>query len=149
VARKRKPTRGEQVAFAVQFWDKTPFHPQAKAKGAGCDCKGLLWGVTDELGFPEAQSEYAQAIDYSLSRRDGIPSARLKEGFSALFDLVDDMRAGDVLLCKWDGHAGHIAIFDGERAWSALPGSGVRSRSLDVLFHKFPLDSIWRWRGDK
>jgi cell wall-associated NlpC family hydrolase len=146
VARKKKPTRGEQVAFAVQFWDKTPFADHQRCKGAGCDCKGLLWGVTDELGFPEAQSEYAKAVDYSLRRRDGLPSDRLKQGFAELFDQVRDMRAGDVLLCKWDGQPGHIAIFDGERAWSSLPGSGVRSRSLSVLFHKFPLDSIWRWR---
>jgi cell wall-associated NlpC family hydrolase len=135
------------VAAALPSWEKTPFHPQARIKGAGCDCKGLLWGVADELGFPEAQSEYARAIDYSLSKRNGVPSDRLKEGFAALFDPVTDMQAGDILLCKWDGKVGHIAIFDGTRAWSALPGAGVRPRSLAALLHRFPLDSIWRWRA--
>lgn len=143
----RKKDRGKLVAKALPSWEKTPFHPQAKLKGIGCDCKGLLWGVAEELKFPEAQSEYAKAIDYSLSRRNGVPSVRLKEGFAALFDPVADMKAGDILLLEWDGEAGHIAIFDGNRAWSSLPGSGVRSRSLPALFHKFPLDSIWRWRS--
>jgi cell wall-associated NlpC family hydrolase len=138
--------RGDLVAAALPSWDRTPFQPHQRCKGAGCDCKGLLWGVASELGFPEAESEYAKALDYNLSKRSGVPSVRLKEGFAALFDPAQDMRAGDVLLCKWDGHAGHIAIFDGARVWSSLPGLGVRSRTLRSLFHKFPLDSIWRWR---
>lgn len=146
MARKRKPSKGAQVAAALPSWEGTPFHPHAKTKGAGCDCKGLLWGVADELGFSEAGSEYARALDYNLSKRNGVPSARLREGFSSLFDPVQDMKPGDILLCNWGGQPGHIAIFDGERAWSSLPGSGVKSRTLRSLFHKFPLDSVWRWR---
>jgi cell wall-associated NlpC family hydrolase len=139
--------RGDLVAVAVKGWERTPFHPHAKAKGAGCDCKGLLWGVAEELGFPEAQSEYANALDYNLSKRDGVPAERLREGFSKLFRRVKKMRPGDILLCNWDGKPGHIAIYEGnERAWSSLPDSGVRSRPLRVLFHRFPLDSVWRWK---
>lgn len=136
------------VVQALPAWEGTKFHPHAKARGAGCDCKGLLWGVAEELGFPEAQSGYATTIDYSLAKRDGIPAATLKEGIASLFDRVaEDIRAGDILLCKWGGHPGHIAIADGAgRAWSALPAGGVRRRELCVLFHRFPLDSIWRWR---
>lgn len=141
------PSRGELVAQALPSWDRTPFHPHAKAKGAGCDCKGLLWGVAEELGFPEAQSEYAQALDYNLSKREGVPADRLREGFSKLFRRVKKPRPGDILLCDWGGKPGHIAIYAGDgRAWSSLPGSGVRCRRLEVLHHKFPLDSIWRWK---
>jgi hypothetical protein len=140
-------TRGEMVAGALPSWDKTPFHPHARVKSAGCDCKGLLWGIAEELGFPEAESEYAKATDYNLMRRNGIPSARLKEGFAELFDPVaDEWRPGDILLCKCFGHPGHVAIWDGARVWNALPNSGVRSRSLSVLKHHFPIDSAWRWR---
>jgi hypothetical protein len=147
MARKAKD-RGARVAAAVRSWEGTPFQDHQRCKGAGVDCKGLLWGVADELGFPEAQSEYAQTIDYNLRLRNGIPSARLKEGFAALFDPVtDEWKPGDILLCKHDGQVGHIAIFDGERAWNALPESGVKSRTLRSLFHKYPLDSVWRWRS--
>jgi cell wall-associated NlpC family hydrolase len=139
--------RGDLVAEALQGWDGTPFHPHAKAKGAGCDCKGLLWGVAEQLGFPEADSEYALALDYSLTKRDGVPADRLREGLAKLFRQVKKLKPGDILLCNWDGKPGHIAIYAGDdRAWSALPSSGVRCRPLCVLFHKFPLDSVWRWK---
>jgi cell wall-associated NlpC family hydrolase len=139
--------RGAKFADHLASWDGTPFHEHANLKGVGCDCKGMLWGAADELGFPEAHSEYAQALDYSLTRRDGVSAARLREGFAALFDRVDDMQRGDILLCKWGGRPGHIAVYDGDgRAWSALPSSGVRRRSLRALTHKFPIDSVWRWR---
>jgi len=105
--------------------------------------------VTEEVGFPEAQSEYAKELNYNLRKRDGVPSARLKEGFASLFDPVSgEWKPGDILLCQVGGHAGHIAIWDGNRAWSSLPGSGVRSRTVRSLFHKFPLDSVWRWRDE-
>jgi hypothetical protein len=139
-------TRGELVAAALPSWDKTPFEDHQRCKGAGTDCKGLLWGIATELNFPEAQSEYATTTDYNLRKRDGVPWRRLKEGFAALFDQVSDMKPGDILLCLLGDGPGHIAIFDGARAWSSLPGSGVRSRTLRSLFHKFPLDSVWRWR---
>lgn len=107
----------------------------------------MLWGAASELGFPEAGSEYATTTSYSLTKRHGVPSDRLVEGFSALFDRVEDMERGDILLLKWSGSVAHIAVFAGDgRAWSSLPGSGVRCRRLEVLLAKFPLHSVWRWR---
>jgi hypothetical protein len=67
----------------------TPFVPQQAVKGKGCDCKGLIWGAARELGFPEADTPYAQFVHYDLGRRDGIPSALLKQGMAALFDRAD------------------------------------------------------------
>jgi cell wall-associated NlpC family hydrolase len=140
-------TKGERVVRALPAWDRTRFHPHSRLKSVGVDCKGLLWGVAEELGFPEAKSEYARSLDYDLTKREGIPSGKLREGFAALFDRVETLEPGDILLCKWGNRPGHIAIYAGDdRAWHAIPSSGVRCRKLDVLFHKFPLDSIWRWR---
>jgi len=139
--------RGGLVAEAVKSWQGTPFEDHQRRKHAGADCKGFFWGVTEELGFPEAQSEYAQDISYNLRKRDGIPHRRLKEGLAALFDPVSgEWKPGDILLCKHGGYPAHIALWDGERVWSSLPGVGVKSRTLRSLFHKFPLDSVWRWR---
>lgn len=141
-------SRAQRLADALSEWEGTPFHEHARLKGVGTDCKGMLWGACDELDFPEAKSEYATTLDYHLTQRNGVPSARLKEGFAALFDPVSgDWKRGDILLCKWGGQAAHIAVFDGEeRAWSALPASGVRRRKISVLFHHYPLDSVWRLR---
>ena len=135
------------VADALPGWKDTPYADHQRCKGAGADCKGFFWGVTDELGFAEAQSDYARDQGYNLRKRRGIPSERLVEGFTALFDPVsDEWKRGDILLCKVGPMPGHIAIWDGERAWSALPGHGVRPRSINALTHKFPLHSVWRFR---
>jgi hypothetical protein len=140
-------SRGDLLADVLPAWEGTPFHEHARVKGRGTDCKGMLWGACDELGFPEAQSRYATTTDYNLRKGAGLPTARLREGFAALFDQVSDWRRGDIFLCKWGGKPGHIAVFDGkDRAWSALPASGVRLRKITTLLHYFPLDSVWRLR---
>lgn len=134
---------GDRVAAEARTWIGTPFHWQASLEGSGCDCKGLLWGIARELNRPEAASIYANMADYG-PRFDG---KLLKEGIAALFNPAVGMKPGDVLLCKWNGQPGHIAIYVGnERAVSAVPGAGVKERPLRALFHKFPLDSVWRWR---
>lgn len=142
--------RGEQFLAEVREWVGTPFHPHASAKGVGCDCKGLVWGAARELGFPEADTFYAQCLDYDLGKRDGIPSALLKEGLGKVFRRVKKMRPGDVLLVAMDGEPRHLAVYSGNdkaihaqirsRAW-------VKETALRVLLFKSELDSIWRFRG--
>jgi hypothetical protein len=142
-------TRGEMVAQALPGWKGTPFHPVARIKGKGCDCKGLLWGIADELGFPEAQSDYARRTGYSLTTKRGIPSDELVEGFKSLFDPADDFAPGNVLLLKIGGDPKHIAICSTEgRAYHAQidPNPYVKEASLRSLLKMFPLHSIWRWR---
>lgn len=141
------PTRGELVAAQAREWLGTPFVWQASQRGYGCDCKGLLWGVARELGFPEAESLYAKVADYSPTRP--VPSALLKEGFAAIFDPVSEMRPGDVLLLKRGGHVAHIAIVSSDdsaihaqidsKAW-------VKETKLRALLKLWQLDSVWRWR---
>jgi cell wall-associated NlpC family hydrolase len=146
---RKKKTRGQLVADALPGWEGTPFLDQACVKGRGVDCKGLLWGVASELGFPEAQSEYAKDVGYSLRRAGGVPSNRLLEGFAALFDKVDEPEPGDILLLKIGGKPGHIAIYHGDgRAYHAqiAPNSHVKKATLRSLFFFYPLHSIWRWR---
>jgi NlpC/P60 family putative phage cell wall peptidase len=142
--------RGELVAAQAREWLGTPFIWQASQRGVGCDCKGLLWGVARELGFPEAESLYAKVADYSPTRP--VPSALLKQGFAAIFDPVEEMRPGDVLLVKLGNRASHIAIVSGEgRAIHAQigPKNWVKETSLRALLKLFPLDSAWRWRDER
>jgi cell wall-associated NlpC family hydrolase len=70
-------TRGDLVAAEVEKWNRTPFHEQQATKGRGCDCKGLLWGVARDLGFPEAESFYAtySSPTTSARRRSSAPSS--------------------------------------------------------------------------
>jgi NlpC/P60 family putative phage cell wall peptidase len=142
-------TRGELVAAEAREWLGTPFRWQQSQKGVGCDCKGLLWGVARELGFPEAESLYAQVADYSPTRP--VPSALLKEGLAAIFDPVEEMRPGDVLLLRARPGAppSHIAIVSSEtQAIHAQIGSKdwVKETKLRALLKTCPLVCIWRWR---
>lgn len=145
--------RGEAVWAAAQQWIGTPFHEQQSAKGQGCDCKGLLWGVARELGFPEAESFYAKFIDYDLGQKGGIPTALLKEGMGSLFDRADDFQTGDILLLRHVRQAVHLAIVGpNDRAIHAAigPSNMVKDTSLSrVLLKVYTLDSIWRWRDGR
>jgi NlpC/P60 family putative phage cell wall peptidase len=137
------------VVAEARTWLGTPFRWQASQKGIGCDCKGLLWGVARELGFPEAESLYAKVADYSPTRP--VPSALLKEGFAGLFDpVVGEFLPGDILLLKFNGRGGptnHIAIASGNgRAIHARDGAGVTENALRSLLKLCPVDSAWRWR---
>jgi cell wall-associated NlpC family hydrolase len=141
-------TRGELVAAEAREWLGTKFIWQGSQKQVGCDCKGLLWGIARELGFPEAESLYAKVADYSPKRP--VPHALLKEGFASIFDPADEIQTGDVLLVRLGNNkAGHIAICSGEgRAIHAQIGSKdwVKETRLEALLKLFPLDSVWRWR---
>lgn len=147
-------TRGDLVAAEAEEWIGTKFIWQGSQKQVGCDCKGLLWGVARELGFPEAESLYAKVADYSDSKP--VPSALMKEGMASIFDPVTELQPGDVLLLKIGfpvpRHAGHFAIVssDPKRAIHAR-GSGqremVKLTRLAALLQVFPLDSAWRWRN--
>jgi cell wall-associated NlpC family hydrolase len=142
------PARGALVAKEAREWLRTPFHWQASQKGVGCDCKGLVWGVARELGFPEAETFYATVADYPRA----VPTALLKEGMAAVFDRAEDIQVGDVLLLRVRGKAQHLAIASGDgRAIHAqiAPNDWVKETSLRALLKVCPLDSVWRWRdGD-
>ncbi len=148
--RRKMVDRGALVAAEARTWIGTRFVWQASSKGHGCDCKGLVWGVARELGFPEADSLYAQIADYSPSRP--VDGKLLREGMAAVFDPADKPIPGDVLLLKLGRNPSHLAIYVGDgRAVHAQigPKDWVKETRLEALMKLFPLDSIWRWRDGR
>jgi cell wall-associated NlpC family hydrolase len=142
-----RASKGERIAAEARTWINTPFVWGQSQKGRGCDCKGLVAGVFRELGFPEGNSFYATFSNYRVDRP--VPGDLLIEGFSSLFNRVEDMEPGDILLCTFAGRPAHLAIYLGNnRAVHAYHGlnAKVRDRELEVLFTKFPLHSVWRCR---
>lgn len=142
--------KGEAVAAEAREWAGTKFVWQASQKGVGCDCKGLVWGVARELGFPEAASLYASIADYSPKRP--VDGKLLREGMASLFDPVTEMEAGDILLLKIAGKPAHLAIYvGGGRVVHAQigPKDWVKETRAEALLKMFPLDSIWRWRDGR
>jgi hypothetical protein len=146
--------RNDLAAAEALEWVGSKFHEQASLKGVACDCKGLVWGVARELNFPEADSFYAQFIGYDLKRKNGLPNNLLREGMAELFDRVETMIPGDVLLLSCEGKPCHLGIASRElmgemRVVHARikPSHRVSETRLAVLLGKYGLDSIWRWRN--
>lgn len=136
---------GDQIAAAALDWVGTPFVWGQSVKAVGCDCKGVIVGVLAELGRTEAECVHAKLANYRADRP--VPAATLLEGFRTNFRRVKRMRAGDFLLLNLHGRPAHMAIHvGGDRAVHAYPGGAVKDRPLSVLFHKFPLHSVWRCR---
>jgi len=149
MVKRRNPA--PRVVNEALEWVGTPFMPHQSAKGSGCDCKGLLWGVARELKLEEAESVHALATDYDLHR---IPSDRFKAGLAELFDRVEgEPKPGDVLLLKLFGSPAHIAICtvggiaEGRAVHAQVaPAERVKEARLRSLTKLMPVDSVWRWR---
>lgn len=143
-------TKDDLVAAEVELWNRTPFEPNQACRGAGVDCKGLPRGIARDLGFPEADSFYAAFNGYDLTRKGGLPHQLLLEGFERLFDRVEEMKPGRMLLLCVGGKPAHIAIVSrrGGFAWHAQiqPNAFVKEASIRSLTKVFPLHSIWAWR---
>jgi cell wall-associated NlpC family hydrolase len=142
--------KDELVAAEVEKWARTPFDAGQCCRGAGVDCKMLPAGIARDLGFPEANSVYALTRDYDLSKKRGLPWRLLLEGFQALFDRVEEIRPGRLLLLKISGRPAHVAIASRNegRAWHAQiePNPFVKEATLRSLLKVFPLHSVWAWR---
>jgi cell wall-associated NlpC family hydrolase len=142
---------GDRAADAAQDFVGTPVVWGQSTHGQGVDFKGMVRGVAQAIGRPEASSFYGNFRAYRPDRK--VPTGLLKEGLAALFDPVDQasdrLRNGDVLLLRFKGKAQHLAIVtcDGERAVHADGPSGkVRERRLAAMLQLYGLDSAWRWR---
>lgn len=80
----------------------TPFHHQGRQPGVGLDCIGLVIVALDAIG-----RKVADRTDYGR-RPDGqsLVNALLQHGACA----VDEIRAGDVLLFRYDHQPQHVAL---------------------------------------
>ena len=98
----------ETIVAAARSWLATPYVHQASAKGAGCDCLGLLRGVWRELhgeepqGVPPYSQDWAEArgeetLYAALARHlHEIDTASIAPGDIALFRMT---RSGPAKHC--------------------------------------------------
>ncbi|MCT2398534.1 hypothetical protein [Novosphingobium mangrovi (ex Huang et al. 2023)] len=143
----RQQDIGARIAAEAELWIDTPFRWQGRKRGVGCDCKGLIAGVAESCGRPEAESLEALSGDYS----NIVDERRLFAGLSRLFDRVSERQAGDVLLLWIDGKAQHLAIAAPssrrpDRVIEAMIGRLARVRPGMAPSHR--VVAIFRWRRD-
>lgn len=80
----------------------TPFHHQGRTAGSGLDCIGLV-----VIGLRAAGILVRDKTDYGR-RPDGKSLAEALLSHGAV--LVDAMRAGDIVLFRYDGQPQHVAL---------------------------------------
>lgn len=118
------------ILAEARAWIGTPYQHQASAKGAGCDCLGLVRGVWRSLYGDEPEAAPAYTPDWA--ERQGA-EALLGAAQRHMQEITIERAApGDVLLFRMDAQSPvkHAAILDeGERLIHAYWGNAVvRSR---------------------
>ena len=116
------------ILAEADTWIGTPYQHQASAKGAGCDCLGLVRGVWRALYG--AEPEIAPAYTPDWAERHGAET--LLEAAHRHLRPKNAMQPGDVVLFRMHANAPakHAAILDeGEHIIHAYWGRAVvRSR---------------------
>jgi len=108
-----------QIIDTARDWIGTPYVHQASAKGAGCDCLGLIRGVWRELYGAEPERPLAYTPDWNERRGDEALLAAAHRNMSERNMTERDgkhFEPGDVLIFRVDpyGPAKHCGIVSGD-----------------------------------
>lgn len=102
------------ILAEARAWIGTPYQHQASAKGAGCDCLGLVRGVWRALYG--AEPELAPAYTPDWAERHGAETLLHAAQRNLRHVAIEDAAPGDVLLFRMHAAspAKHAAILDAE-----------------------------------
>ena len=93
----------EAIVAAGRSWLDTPFVHEARLKGVGVDCAGVIIGVAREVGLS----------DYDISGYGRVPEpARMRGELDANMDRITlaEILPGDVLWCRIERDPQHLAL---------------------------------------
>lgn len=140
-----------EVVRAARGWIGTRFHHQGRVKASvgqrgGCDCLGLLVGVARELQLPARGNQGLLADfderDYGHLPDGGHLQAVLTRVLRPI--AVEAMRAGDVLLLRFEQEPQHLAIVSDYPRGGGLGLIHALAANRRVVEHR--LDALWRGR---
>lgn len=131
------------IVAHARGWLGTPFHHQARLRGVGCDCLGLIVGVVNELELKDAQGTPLAAYDEVTYSREP-DGAYLIEKLVGLLDEVPvvDMQAGDLALFRVRENPQHLAILTDYEGTIGMIHCFAQARR--VVEHR--LDDDWKSR---
>lgn len=139
------------IVSQARTWLGTPFHHQARLKGKGCDCLGLIVGVVDELGLKDRNGMRLAAYDEVTYSKEP-DGAYLIQKLAGLLEEVPiaEARAGDLALFKVRENPQHLAIlsdYEGELGMihSFAPSRRVVEHRLDDEW-KSKIIKVFRWQ---
>ena len=98
-------TQRAHIVQTAREWLETPFHHQARVKGAGVDCAGLVIGVARELGLVAAE------FDVAGYARNPDGSSLMANCMAVMHPIAREaMQPGDVIVVRYDKHPQHLGI---------------------------------------
>jgi NlpC/P60 family putative phage cell wall peptidase len=103
----------DDVIAEARRWIKTPWHHQGALRGIGCDCIGLIAGVAEALGLPEA-ALWRNDLRFRGYGRLPEPAKLLAACDIYLDRLKAPPRVGDVLLMTFYKEPMHFAFVSNE-----------------------------------
>lgn len=118
-----------RVVAVARSWIGTPFHHQARVKGAGVDCIGLVIGVARDLALvPE---------DFDVQGYAETPDGRTLMRLAALHMTEidrDAMGPGDVVVARFDQGAQHFGVLGDYRhgGLSIIHGASDPGRVIET-----------------
>jgi len=118
-----------QIVNAARQWLGTPFHHQARLKGVGCDCIGLVIGVARELGLI--------APDFDISGYPRVPDGTTLMSTARQHMTEIDraaMQPGDVVVVSFDKDPQHFGILGDYRhgGLSIIHGASNPGRVIET-----------------
>jgi len=131
------------IVLQARTWLGTPFHHQARLKGKGCDCLGLIVGVVDELGLTDSEGKPLAGYD-EINYSKEPDGAYLTQRLTGLLTEVPaaEARAGDVALFSMGKNPQHLAILSDYEGTLGMIHCYAQARR--VVEHR--LDKEWNNR---
>ena len=121
--------RGAVVAEVLSWANPpTPYHHQARIKGAGVDCAQLLIGVFSACGLVPEIETGNYSVDWHMHRNEEMFS-----GWLARYAKQDEgpLQPGDIALWRFGRTFSHGSIFTGAEFVHAYVGRGVIATRAD------------------
>ncbi len=136
-------TIAEDIVVQARTWLRTPFHHQARLKGKGCDCLGLIVGVVDELGLKDSTGMKLAAYDEVTYSKEPDGAYLIQKLTGILTEVpIADARAGDLALFKVRENPQHLAILTDYEGTLGIIHCYAQARR--VVEHR--LDDDWKSR---
>lgn len=133
VALPHQPNPRAAVVACARGWLGTPFHHQARLKGTGVDCVGLIIGVARELGLV--------APDFDVEAYPRIPDGTSLMHLVALhmraLPVDEPLQPGHVVVVRFGAEPQHLGILADYRHGglsivhaAASPGRVIETRLM-------------------
>ena len=147
------PTRAA-VVHEARTWIGTPFHHQARVKGAGVDCLGLVWGTGETCAVMPAVSATDAKPFWRFYGRRPNPSVMRECLAKFLVEIPrDQVQPGDMAWTHWNEVRMpiHMSIFadhpqGGLSVIHAMWDMGVVEHVLADAFND-RIVACWRYPG--